>query len=226
MNDQTELASADDPEPPQRWIAYELHDGLLQWVAGARMQVEAAISDIDQDSSIASDQAEWSRGLRAALTYLDAAAEEGRALISFLEQDASHENATFEAALTEFVETLLPDTERNAQSITLDLGQIPELAEVVRWNLLRIVQQALRNAVQHAGPARISVRSRLCPDGDWQLEVQDQGGGFQTGPESRLPNHFGLESMEMRAKLIKAQLQITSEPGAGCRVICTLPRES
>ncbi len=33
--------SSDNLSAPQQWLAYELHDGLLQWIIAAKMQVAA-----------------------------------------------------------------------------------------------------------------------------------------------------------------------------------------
>ena len=42
-----QVESPDEPPPDDsryRWLAHELHDGLLQWVVSARMQVEAGLA--------------------------------------------------------------------------------------------------------------------------------------------------------------------------------------
>jgi len=89
-------------------------------------------------------------------------------------------------------------------------------------HLFRIVQQACDNALQHAQARHIRLYgevSECCVN----LTVEDDGIGFQLGTETDLANvlaqkHFGLVSMLERGKLVGADVQITSHPGAGTQV--------
>ena len=55
------------------------------------------------------------------------------------------------------------------------------------------------------------------------LEVVDDGEGFPEGKAGRLDS-YGMIGMRERASSIGATLDITSEPGKGTRVRCTLLR--
>jgi signal transduction histidine kinase len=55
-----------------------------------------------------------------------------------------------------------------------------------------------------------------------QLRVQDDGRGFDPASENR-DGHFGLVGMRERAREIKGDLRIQSEPGSGTQVIVNVP---
>ncbi len=247
MNDQKE-----------HWLGYELHDGLLQWVIGARLQLVAVMSR-DPELDIAAQG-----GIRKALTSLEIALEEGRELIGYLEHDQELAGIKFVARLESFIQAAQHDAQQHQQQIALHLdaqtrGVLQNcLGNTASWNVLRIVQQAIRNAIQHAGPTRIDVYGHVLSEarptdtdlsdtasssatqatmtqsnmahsssgtGDRILlmTVADQGRGFELRRPTSDSNHFGLNSMDHRARLIGARLTIDSRAGAGCRVECRLP---
>ena len=80
-------------------------------------------------------------------------------------------------------------------------------------SLLRIVVEAVRNAVRHGKAQRIEVRltgSPLC------LTIVDDGGGFAPDrPDGHRPGGFGMTSMRERAQGLGGQLTIDSTPAGG-----------
>jgi signal transduction histidine kinase len=79
--------------------------------------------------------------------------------------------------------------------------------------ILRIVHEALQNALRHAGATHIVVR--LQPDG---VEVTDDGIGFEPGRAELRSRHLGLTSMEERARDLGGRLEVASTPGRGTTV--------
>jgi two-component system NarL family sensor kinase len=106
------------------------------------------------------------------------------------------------------------------------LEPAPRLPPEVQVTFYRVCQEALQNAVKHAGSRQIGVRLSVSPDasagqdGEWQgqlrLEVSDDGGGFDTG--SSAPEQMGLRIMRERAETIGAHLTVASQPGKGTHV--------
>jgi PAS domain S-box-containing protein len=93
--------------------------------------------------------------------------------------------------------------------------------------LLRIVQQAVQNALQHAQANHIEVR--LHHDAEWlRLEIEDDGRGFSR-PYHRVDfareGHLGVVGMAERADAIRGKLEVASQPGKGTciRVIVLKP---
>jgi signal transduction histidine kinase len=84
-------------------------------------------------------------------------------------------------------------------------------------DVLRVAQEALQNAVRHAGAGRIAVRLGR-PDGRLVLEVSDDGTGFDPADPELRSRRLGLTSMEERARRLGGRLEIRSAPGAGTTV--------
>lgn len=206
-----------DSKETRRWIAYELHDRLLPWIHGAKMQL----------ANVETTQVNEQR-LEVAKHCLTIAAEEGRALISFLESDQSERVDSLKHSIEQFIELTRPLASQQGQQLTivaplnLPIAAPPELA----WTLLRIVQQSVLNAVQHAGPCEIKLSSKSKATGlnpaEFHLCIEDTGNGFDTQAEVE-STHFGLSSMKQRAESIHARLQIDSAVGRGTRIELTLP---
>ena len=111
----------------------------------------------------------------------------------------------------------------------------PDRIEVVEHNpptslragteieVLSIVREAIANALAHAGSrARIKVAiSRSA--GGIEVQVEDDGAGFDPIAESVRKGHFGLWSMRERAARIGARLDVMSREGRGTRVRLLLP---
>jgi two-component system nitrate/nitrite sensor histidine kinase NarX len=93
--------------------------------------------------------------------------------------------------------------------------------------VLRVAQEALRNIAKHSGASRAWVVTRTITDPDgvtrWQLEVGDDGKGFDFDTATSHPNrrHFGLRFMRERAELLGSELTITTSPASGTIVRLT-----
>lgn len=202
---------------PTRWLAYELHDGLLQWVVGARFQLTAALQRLN-------DHGEATQGLKRALKSLDTALLEGRSLIAYLEQEHPHAKPALVDQLREFVERVRPEVESREQQIGARFDAVAagvRIDESTSWNLLRIAQQAVQNAIRHAGPATIDITlqvqaSRLV------LDISDSGRGFEYSASALDKSRYGLRSMVHRAQLVGAKLEFNSAVGRGTQIHCVL----
>jgi two-component system sensor histidine kinase UhpB len=88
-----------------------------------------------------------------------------------------------------------------------------------RIHLYRIAQEAVTNALKHAGASTLKLTLR--PAGSAiRLEVADDGGGFDV---ARGHEGFGSASMRERAALLGGNIEIDSRPGEGTRVSLLLP---
>ncbi len=99
----------------------------------------------------------------------------------------------------------------------IDLGPEQELA------LFRIVQEALHNIVKHARANRIEISLARKPT-QWELAIVDDGRGFDvTRQKQKQQIGSGLGSMRERAMIAGGDLELTSRPGYGTRLLVTLP---
>jgi signal transduction histidine kinase len=105
-------------------------------------------------------------------------------------------------------------------------GKPGRLAPAVEEQVMRIGQEALTNAVRHAG-ARL-IQMELSYDSDTvRLTVTDDGSGFELGRLVQAPGtHWGVTTMRERAQQIGASLTLTSSPGVGTTIEVIASRSS
>jgi len=87
--------------------------------------------------------------------------------------------------------------------------------------VLRIVQEALANAVKHAQPDQIGL-TLVARQGRVTVSVRDDGAGFDPA-DSRSRHGLGLRLMAERAAEVGGELRVESDPGQGTTVVVTLP---
>jgi signal transduction histidine kinase len=190
-------------------LALELHDVVSQKLFSLTLTAEAAATQLDRDPAAARVHLERLGGLaREAL-------EELRSLIFGL-RPPELERDGLEGALRKEIEML-----RRVHGVVIELetdGTAPEGAGERCVAILRIADEALHNALRHAGARRIVVR--LTGDG---VEVTDDGVGFEPASPELRSRHLGLTSMEERARELGGRLEIRSAPGAGTTVALEVP---
>jgi two-component system sensor histidine kinase UhpB len=92
----------------------------------------------------------------------------------------------------------------------------------VQHDLVRIVREAVHNAVRHAEPSRVTVRATTA-DGGLEVEIADDGRGFDVAARAASPGRYGIRGMHERARRLGGGLVIESRPGAGTVVRVSLP---
>jgi signal transduction histidine kinase len=102
-------------------------------------------------------------------------------------------------------------------------GTPRELHPILRDDIYRIAQEALRNAFRHAQASQIEADITY-GQSILRLRIRDDGKGtdpkhLNTGREG----HWGLPGMRERAQQIGARLQMWSEAGAGTEVELSIP---
>ena len=188
-----------------RW-ARELHDETLQGLGGLRMLVSAARRRDDADAMRAA--------LEEVVTTIDGEIERLRTLIRELRPAALDELGPAPA-----IEELAARTgARHGLDVTTELDFAGRRSPEVETALYRIIQEALTNAVKHAGATRVAVTAREA-DGTLQLSVTDDGSGFDPSAPGA---GFGLAGMRERVLLLGGTLDVASGPG-GTRIEASLP---
>src|SRR5262249_3698736 len=87
---------------------------------------------------------------------------------------------------------------------------------------LRVANEAVANALQHAGASRVTVTLELV-DRLVRLAVADDGMGFDPAEVRRTSGRFGLTSMRERAEALGGLLRVDTAPGAGTTVRLEVP---
>lgn len=194
-------------EDERRAISRELHDDIGQSVTAMKM---AAVSALDE-----SDVQRRLDDIEDILVLADATLERLRD-ISILLRPPQLDALGLEAALRWHAERML----RNAGITSeLDIDALPQRPDAaVEQACFRIAQEALTNAMRHAGAARVELRLRDEGSG-LRLRVLDDGRGFSPTAARGL----GLVIMRERAHGAGGRVDVASSPGAGTRVDAWLP---
>lgn len=197
-------------------IAREIHDTLSQSFTGIIVQLEAG-------KRILADSLEEAEGHfeRASSLSRQGLAQARRSVQAL--RLLPHDQIDLPKSLEQFVDCMTTGTPVKCD---FSLTGVPdaELAPEINANFLRIAQEAVTNALRHAGADIIKValsyeKNRM------QLRVKDNGSGFDTESE---PKGFGLIGMRERARGINAQLEIKSQPGGssgGTEILVTFDKK-
>jgi signal transduction histidine kinase len=120
--------------------------------------------------------------------------------------------------------------ERYTQQTGIAVDFDPQLHDKQRYSneveisLYRIVQESLTNVARHAGVKSVLVELKSNRE-LIELMIEDEGAGFE--PENqKAGSSSGLTGMVERARLLQGEMEISSQPGAGTRIVARLPLES
>ena len=107
-------------------------------------------------------------------------------------------------------------------------GPFEAIPDFVPGNLLLIVQEALRNALQHAQPTSISVTIRTkAPGAPIHLEFVDDGTDYDLGSQKgSKQGHFGIAGMMERAERLGGTLRVESTPGKETRIAAQIGQDA
>ncbi len=86
----------------------------------------------------------------------------------------------------------------------------------------RILRESVSNIIKHSGATHATISSAV-QDGDFILNIQDNGQGIPTELDGRLDRGHGMASMKSRAKQMHGQCLVESGPGWGTVIRLTIP---
>lgn len=204
-------------EEARRRISQELHDDLCQRLAGLALGLKAVRRQLPEGDTRRLE-------LDALGGGLGEAAEDLRRLSHDL-HPAILERRGLAAALHDHCEEV---ERRCSLPVRLTLRGIVlrdtavSLPPPLVLGLYRIAQEALANAVRHAGARDIQVTLEV-EEGAVYLSVVDDGAGFEPD-EVRRTGGLGLAGIEERAQLLGGRCRIASATGAGTEVRVFVPR--
>ncbi|MFM9453111.1 sensor histidine kinase [Streptomyces europaeiscabiei] len=194
-------------------LAAEIHDTIAQGLAGIITQLQVVASAADPD--VAREHLDRAQAL--ARQSLGEARRSVRNL-----SPAALEHDTLPVALRK---TVAEWSERTGVTARFTVTGIEEpLHEEVAATLLRIAQEALTNAADHADAARAGVTLSYMGD-EVTLDIRDDGLGFDplaVPPRTRIGG-FGLDGMRARAQRIAGTLAVESEAGQGTAISARVP---
>jgi signal transduction histidine kinase len=126
----------------------------------------------------------------------------------------------FVAYICKFAETFLKSTPIRCRfDLEEEMPDFPCDLEM-RRNVFFAVKEAIHNVVRHSGAKELALRIHRQKDGI-VVTIEDNGKGFDPARPEQGRN--GLANMRKRASEAGAVCSIISSPGAGCRVVLTVP---
>jgi signal transduction histidine kinase len=195
-------------------IARDLHDGLVQSLAGIAFHLEYYRDELGPESATVRE------GFDAMATAVKEALHEARAMIHGLRTEPAPNNLS--GMLRSIVEQI---ESKSDLAISADVpdGPLP-LSLEQEDALVRVAQEALQNVIKHAAATHVRLSVGVEADGVI-LRVVDDGCGFTPSAvmEGTPDAHFGLRGMTERAEVHGGHLTIDSRPGDGTTVTLVLP---
>jgi ligand-binding sensor domain-containing protein/two-component sensor histidine kinase len=195
-------------------MAREIHDTLAQGFVGIALQLQAVEKSLPESPDTAN------KHLTLARSMVSHSLAEARRTVWDLRSQAL-ESGDLAKALSETATRMTQDAAVQAEvRIT---GQPRRLPPQIENNTLRIAQEALTNALKHAGASRVMIDLGFEQNG-LTLKVADDGCGFDTKQVlGVVDGHFGLRGMRERVEHMGGELFVTSSPGEGTEVIARVP---
>lgn len=199
-------------EIERRRIAQDLHDSVVQDLAGTSYSMAAAA-----ERARGRGNEDEARELGDAATQTRQSIRELRGLLVEL-YPPDLQRSGLRAALSD----LATGVEARGVEAQLEVPDPLDLPEETEALLFRAAQETLRNVVTHAHAKRVNLRV-FDENGTVGLEVSDDGVGF-TPAEPAAPNgHFGLRTITDLAREANGSFEVESAPGSGTRVRMELP---
>ncbi|HZS12053.1 MAG TPA: sensor histidine kinase [Nitrospirales bacterium] len=198
-------------------IACEIHDGLVQVLAGVNFKLDLCQEMLSQPEAAKPLLQEIKEQLKLAI-------QEARQVIFNL-RPLHYDQMELIPALTNYLRSY--ETQYRIKTAFAVSGAEEKLFPRTKIFLFRIMQEALSNVEKHARADRVSVRLAIGPDA-LTMTIADNGVGFDVDAVSTNPekwDHFGLRGFMERARLIGGTATVESKKGQGTRVEIRVPLE-
>lgn len=201
-------AAADASESERRRIARDLHDGVVQDLAGTSFALSATLRDPATDPATVERLTPMSGSLRHSLRSLRSL------LVEIYPPDLGADGLA--AALHD----LVAPAAGAGVAATVEVYDVDEASDEAVRLVWRVAQEAVRNAIRHAQPQHLTVQVRTVDD-RLLLDVTDDGQGFVDGLDT---GGIGLRSLRDLIREAGGRLDVRSNPGLGTTVHLEVPR--
>ena len=203
------IAAVEASDIERRRIARDLHDGVVQQLAGTSFALSAAARDARERPERAKQLEDLAGGVRHSL----------RSLRSLLVEIYPPELKT--AGLAAALDDLVAPATTAGVAVDVHVVDTSDLPDEIVALVWRVAQEGVRNAQRHAHPPRLAVIVTRDPQRT-VLEVVDDGVGFDSTvpPE---PGHLGLRALHDLVRDAGGELTVTSSPGRGTKVRLEVP---
>ncbi|HEV7804804.1 MAG TPA: ATP-binding protein [Solirubrobacteraceae bacterium] len=199
----------------RRRIAADLHDGVVQDLAGVAFGLAPLAADAERRGD-----APQAVALRSATETLRQGVRKLRTLLVEI-HPPNLESAGLRVALSD----LLSPLQALGIATSLEVDEPADGGADDDPLVYRVAREAIRNAQAHAQPRSVSVTVTRPSPGATRLVVRDDGRGFAAGERERRGDqgHLGLTLLEGIVAQAAGTIAIQSAPGEGTTVQLDLP---
>ncbi|WP_337090276.1 sensor histidine kinase [Leuconostoc pseudomesenteroides] len=195
-------------------IGRELHDTLMQGLAGVTMQLEGIKALILKDKiDRAVDE------IDKTITLSRSSLVEARTAVYEMRRDKT-KNIDLYDRLDKLAKVFY---ENYGLSVNVKASAIIKLPQETLEEVMRIISEALTNVVKHSKTDFAIVKIDL--DDFLNIEIIDYGAGFNVAAGERKKQHFGLHSIYERVQVLQGEVTIDSHVGEGTRVKVKIPQK-
>jgi two-component system, NarL family, sensor histidine kinase YdfH len=194
-------------------MARELHDTLLQGIAGMIMQLEVTSAQMDRQNYLQAQQI-----LNQTLSSARTALVDARHAIGDLRSKTPR--------IDQFIKSVQEEIAHFFQMTGIECHtQLDDLVYTPPQHcehVLRVIGEGLSNVARHAQAERVSVEARVVES--WlEISVQDDGQGLDPENSDLHTGHYGLLGLQERAHLVGGTLSLDSAQGAGTTLRFRVP---
>ncbi len=189
-------------------LAREIHDGLGHYLTAIHMQIQAAQAVMQVDQPRSTELLDKARSLTKS------ALEDVRQSVATLRTSPEQNRP-----LVELVKGLLTDILSGDLKTELKIsGNLRPMNPQVELTCFRVVQEGLNNVRKHAHASQVLVHLDYSQGDKLQLSIIDDGIGSED-----LQGGFGLIGLKERVHLVDGEIDVTSAPGQGFRLMIEVP---
>ncbi|MES2695274.1 MAG: CHASE4 domain-containing protein [Verrucomicrobiota bacterium] len=194
-------------------LGRELHDGMIQTVYAAGMNLAGARAILRRDPAAAERILDDTHG------ELNATIRELRDFIAGLEPEPQWHRTYREA--TQSIVALMQGVRPVASTLLIDDKLAASLTDAQRLHILHVTREAISNSVRHGQARHIHIRFQREAAG-MLLEISDDGSGLD--PEPTREGGRGLVNLSARARELGGTLTVGTSPGGGgVRITLVIP---
>ncbi len=182
-------------------LARELHDDIGPSLVSVGLGLDLTLhtGEIDRDTR----------------AHLESMRETVGDLVEEVRDTVTNLRSTGKISLLEHAHALAADTPADGPSFIINIDEIDTPRAREASELAAIMTEAVRNAVEHADAATISIEGFVSRD-KGEFSVADDGRGINLDLD--VNERYGVLGMQERAESITAHLSIQSTRGRGTRV--------
>jgi signal transduction histidine kinase len=211
MEDQRRMAVLEERER----LAGEMHDSLAQVLGYVHLKAQNTKRVLArQDVTKAEEEVEDIASL-AHEAYLDV-----REAILGLRETVSPAGG-MAGTLAQYLQKFSRQAGIKAE-LEVQGDEAPQLSPEAEVQLVRVIQEALTNVRKHANADKAWVRIRR-HNGEVNINIEDNGQGFDPALVRANGQHFGVRIMRERVETVGGRFEIESSPSCGTKVQIYFP---